>query len=118
MLRVHVGPRQTVYWSFRRFIGRLLFRAINDVALMLDREAAGHEANPAGGVLDSRTVTVPFAEVRGFDGGKRIIGRKRHVAVDTDGRRLMVNLTLDDVSDSAGAQKDSSKNPWLRRGVI
>ena len=35
----------------------------------------------------------PLPEVRGFGGGKRIVGRKRHVAVDTDGRLLMVNLT-------------------------
>jgi transposase len=38
---VHFRPWQTVYWWFRRFVRRLLFRAIHDVALMLDREAAG-----------------------------------------------------------------------------
>ena len=103
MLPVHFGPWQTVYWWFRRFVRRLLFRTIHDVALMLDREAAGREASPTGGVLDSQTVKAPFAEVRGFDGGKRIVGRKRHVAVDTDGRLLMVNLTPANVSDSAGA---------------
>ena len=104
MLPVHFGAWQTVYWWFRRFVRRLLFRTIHDVALMLDREAAGREASPTGGVLDSQTVKAPFAEERGFDGGKRIVGRKRHVAVDTDGRLLMVNLTPADVSDSAGAQ--------------
>ena len=36
--------------------------------------------------------------------GKKIVGRKRHVAVGTDGRLLMVNLITADVSDSAGAQ--------------
>jgi transposase len=34
----------------------------------------------------------------------QIVGRKRHIAVDTDGRLLMVNLTTADISDSAGAQ--------------
>jgi putative transposase len=86
MLPVHFGPWQTVYRWFRRFVRRLLFRTIHDVALMLDREAAGREASPSGGVLDSQTVMAPFAEVRGFDGGKGIVCRKRHVAVDTDGR--------------------------------
>ena len=56
MLPIHFGPWQTVYWWFRRFVRRLLFRTIHDVALMLDREAAGREASPSGGVLDSQTV--------------------------------------------------------------
>lgn len=118
MLPVHFGPWQTVYWWFRRFVRRLLFRTIHDVALMLDREAAGREASPTGGVLDSQTVKAPFAEERGFDGGKKIVGRKRHVAVDTDGRLLMVNLTPADVSDSAGAQTILAairkRWPWLK----
>lgn len=60
----------------------------------------------------------PFAQARGFDGGKRIVGRKRHVAVDTDGRLLMVNLPPADVSDSAGAQTIlgaiRKRGPWLK----
>lgn len=44
MLPVHFGPWQTIYWWFRRFVRRLLFRTIHDVALMLDRERAGREA--------------------------------------------------------------------------
>ena len=85
---------------------------------MLDCEAAGREANPTGGVLDSQTVKAPFAEVRGYDGGKRAVGRKRHVVVDTDGRLLMVNLTPADVSDSTGAQTILTairrRWPWLK----
>ena len=38
MLPSDFGPWQTVYWWFRRFVRRLLFRTIHDVALMLDRE--------------------------------------------------------------------------------
>ncbi|MBX6375183.1 MAG: IS5 family transposase [Acetobacteraceae bacterium] len=119
MLPIHFGPWQTVYWWFRRFVRRLLFRTIHDVALILDREAAGREASPSGGVLDSQTVKAPFAEGRGYDGGRRIVGRKRHVAVDTDGRLLMVHLTTADVSDSAGAQTILAairkRRPWLKR---
>jgi transposase len=118
MLLVHFGPWQTVYGWFRRFVRRLLFRTIDDLALMLDREAAGREASPAGGVLDSQTVKAPFSEVRGCDGGRRVVGRKRHVAVDTDGRFLTVNLTSADVSNSAGAQDIlpvmRRRWPWLK----
>ncbi len=41
---------------------------------------------------------------RGWDGAKRTDGRKRHIAVDADGRLLMGNLTTADISDSAGAK--------------
>lgn len=118
MLPKDFPPWQTVYWWFRRFIRLLLFRTIHDVALMLDREHAGREASPTGGVIDSQSVKAPAARERGYDGGKKITGRKRHIAVDTDGRLLMVNLTTADISDSAGAQMilDAIRKrwPWLK----
>jgi hypothetical protein len=67
----------------------------------------------------SQTVKSPAAAERGYDANKKITGRKRHIAVDTDGRLLMVNLTAASISDSAGAQKvlDALKQrwPWLKR---
>jgi putative transposase len=118
MLPKDFPPWQTVYWWFRRFVRLMLFRTIHDVALMLDRERAGREASPEGGVLDSQTVKAPAAKERGFDGGKRMVGRKRHIAVDTDGRLLIVNLTTADISDSAGAQQILAalrkRWPWLK----
>jgi putative transposase len=60
-----------------------------------------------------------MAEKRGYDAGKKIVGRKRHIAVDTDGRLLAVNLTTADISDSAGAQPilDAirKRRPWMKR---
>ena len=55
MLPKEFGPWQTIYWWFRRFVRRLLFRTIHDVALMIDRERCGREASPTAGVLDSQT---------------------------------------------------------------
>src|ERR1700726_4828351 len=118
MLPVHFPPWQTVYWWFRRFVRLLLFRTIPDVVLMIDREWAGREASPTAGVVDSQTIKAPMAEKRGYDAGKKIVGRKRHIAVDTDGRLLMINLTPADISDSAGAQMilDGVRKrwPWLK----
>ncbi len=95
-----------------------LFQTIHDVALMLDRERAGREASPSAGILDSQSVKAPAARQRGYDAGKKIVGRKRHVAVDSDGRLLIVNLTTADISDSAGAQMilDAIRQrwPWLK----
>jgi len=115
MLPKDFPPWQTVYWWFRRFVRLMLFQTIHDVALMMDRERAGREASPSGGVLDSQSVKAPApGAVRGYDAAKKTVGRKRHVAVDTDGRLLMVNLTPADISDSAGAQMilDAIRKRW------
>ena len=114
MMPAHFPPWQTIYWWFRRFVRRFLFRAIHDVALMIDRERSGRGA-PTAAVLDSQTVKAPAAGgSRGFDGAKKTVGRKRHIAVDTDGRLLMVNLTTADVADSTGAQAvlDALRKRW------
>ena len=119
MLPVHFGPWQTVYWWFRRLVRRLLFQTVHDVMLMLDREQAGREASPTAGVVDSQTVKAPYAPGGGgYDAAKRTKGRKRHIAVDTDGHLLMVNLTTADVQDGAGAEEIvravRKRWPWLK----
>lgn len=103
MLPVHFGHWRTVYDWFRKLARRFLFQAIHDVELMLDRERAEREASPSAGVIESQSVEAPSSRARGYDVGKKISGRKRHIAVDTDGRLLTVNLTTADISDSAGA---------------
>jgi len=93
MLPTNFGPWQSVYWWFRRFVRRLIFRTIHDVALMIDRELVGRDASPTASVVDSQTVKAPHApHGSGYDAAKRTKGRERHIAVDTDGRLLMVNL--------------------------
>lgn len=118
MLPKDFPPWQTVYWWFRRLMRRLLFQTIHDVAVMLDRELEGREQSPGAAVVDSQSVKAPAAEKRGFDAAKKVVGRKRHIAVDTDGRLLMVNLTTADISDSAGAQEIVAsirkRWPWLK----
>jgi putative transposase len=108
-----------VYWWFRRFVRRLLYQTLHDVALMLDREQAGREASPTAGVIDSQTVKAPAAPGGGgYDAAKKLKGRKRHIAVDTDGRLLMVILTAADVQDAKGAEQivkaARRRWPWLK----
>ena len=93
---------------------RFLFQTIHDVALMLDREMAGRETSPSAAVIDSQTIKAPQGKTRRYDAGKKIVGRKRHIAVDTDGRLLMVHLTSADIFDSAGAQAilDAIRKRW------
>jgi transposase len=69
---------------------------------------------PDSAVNDSQSVKAPHAQARGYDAGKKIVGRKRHIPVDTDGLLLMVNLTSADISDSAGGQMilDAIRKRW------
>jgi transposase len=118
MLPVHFGHWRTVYGWFRELARRFLFQTIHDVEVMLERERAGREASPMAAVIDSQSVKAPQARTRGYDANKKIVGRKRHIAVDTDGRLLMVNLTPADISDSAGAQMIleaiRKRWPWVK----
>jgi putative transposase len=118
MLPHDFPPWQTVYWWFRCFVRRLLFRLIHDIAVMTDRELSDRAAQPTGGVIDSQSVKAPGARQRGYDAAKKVSGRKRHIAVDTDGRLLMVNMTTADIADSTGAAKVleavRQRWPWMK----
>ncbi|RSZ56554.1 IS5 family transposase [Massilia atriviolacea] len=104
MLPNDFPPYQTVYYWFRRLMRRFLFRTIHDLALMLDRMCEQREVVPSAGIVDSQSVRAPGARERGYDAHKKIGGRKRHIAVDTDGRLLAMHLTPADIADSTGAQ--------------
>ncbi len=119
MLPTEFGPWQTVYGWFRGLMRRFLFQTIHDLALMCDRERTGREASPSATVVDSQSVKAPApGAVRGYYGVKKVMRRKRPIAVDTAGRLLMVNLTRADISDSAGKQiiLDAIRKhwPWVR----
>ncbi len=77
-------------------------------------QLAERSALPSAGVVDSQSVKAPAAKERGYDAFKKVKGRKRHIAVDTDGRLLAVNLTPADVADSTGALVvlDALKQKW------
>jgi transposase len=116
ILPVHFGSWQTIYWWFRRLARQFLSTTLHKVELMLDRERVGREASPSARVLDSQTIKSPHAPSSGgFDAAKRIKGRKRHIAVDTDGCLLMVNLTAADVQDATGAEPivKTIRKRWL-----
>ncbi|MDG6094521.1 IS5 family transposase [Acetobacter sp. AN02] len=114
LLPIHFGHWRTVYGWFRELVRRFLFQTIHDVELMLDREQAGREVSPTAAVIDSRASRLLMQRQGGYDVGKKVVGRKRHIAVDTDERLLMVNLTPADISDNAGTQMilDAIRKRW------
>lgn len=69
------------------------------------RLAAGRQATPRIAVMDSQSVKGTEAGgARGYDGGKKVTGRKRHIAVDTMGLLLAVIVTAASVPDAVGAR--------------
>ena len=69
------------------------------------RRRAGRHKHPTAGALDSQSVkTTQIPGLRGFDKGKNVNGRKRHVLVDTLGLLLAVVVTAASTADPAGAR--------------
>lgn len=89
------------YWRVLTDGGHL--DQINHLLVMADREKHGREASPTLVIVDAQSVKcdAPQGE-RGYDAGKKVNGRKRHFAVDTDGRLLAVDVTTADVQDQDG----------------
>ena len=109
MLPREYPPWQTVYYHFRkwRLDGRL--RQAHDRRLRAElREAQGRARDPSGAVLDSQVVksTGVGGPERGYDGAKRLSGRKRHLLlVDTGGLVLGAHVHAASLHDRDGAQE-------------
>jgi putative transposase len=96
---------QTVYYHFRRWSRLGYWKRIHHLLRALVRRKMNRHKHPTAGCLDSQSVkTTAVAGVRGFDSGKRVKGRKRHLLCDTQGLVLELSVTPADVSDSQGAR--------------
>ncbi len=112
-------PMTTVQHYFYRWRDMGLWPRINHALLMAAREAEGREASPSAGIIDSQSVkTTESGGPRGYDAGKKIKGRKRHIVTDTEGFLVAAVVHAADVQDRDGAPdvladiRDAF--PWLR----
>jgi len=108
------------YWRMLGDAGRL--EQINHLLVMDDREKAGRAASPTLAILDAQSVRCDAPKgPRGYDAGKKINGRKRHLAVDGGGRLLAAAVTTADVQDQdAGlplAGRVAAVCPWVQTFV-
>jgi putative transposase len=119
MLPLYFPPVSTVRRWFYLWRDNGLWLSLNYALLLMEHEATDREASPSAGVIGSQSVTTTESgEPRGYDAGKKIKGRKRHILIDMQGNLVHAVIHTADIQDRDGAPlvlaEIIHRFPWLR----
>jgi putative transposase len=102
-------PKSTVHYSFQQWTKKGIWAAMNDALRRRVRvDVAGREhVEPTGGVIATQSAksSVAGGPERGFDGGKKVFGRKRHLLTDTLGLLVTAVVRSARLYDEVGARQ-------------